>query len=157
MCRWRSIRKHVLGTISVSAFASWGLLLALQPAFYPTEAESHGATPSQYGFVFGCSSLAAFLFGPIFGTYGERIGPKLLFNLGGLTQGLVGIVFGSLDYIENTAGLCGLCSDVHCAVQKNSVPAAAGAVETSHTVFLLNRVQCFQIVNDETLREKTTY
>ena len=26
------------------------------------------------------------------------------------------------------------------AVQKNSVPAAAGAVATSHTVFLLNRV-----------------
>ena len=28
----------------------------------------------------------------------------------------------------------------YCAVQKNSVPAAAGAVATSHTVFLLNRV-----------------
>ena len=104
---------RLLGAISGSlfsqqysplAFASWGLLLSLQPAFYPTEAEIHGATPSQYGFVFGCSSLAAFLFGPIFGTYGERIGPKLLFNLGGLTQGLVGIAFGSLDYIENTAG-----------------------------------------------------
>ena len=29
---------------------------------------------------------------------------------------------------------------MYCAVQKNSVPAAAGAVATSHTVFLLNRV-----------------
>ena len=27
--------------------------------------------------------------------------------------------------------------------QKNSVPAAAGAMATSHTVFLLNRVQTF--------------
>ena len=29
---------------------------------------------------------------------------------------------------------------MYCAVRKNSVPAAAGAVATSHTVFLLNRV-----------------
>ena len=33
---------------------------------------------------------------------------------------------------------------MYCAVQKNSVPAAAGAVATSHTVFLLNIV-CFSI------------
>ena len=32
-----------------------------------------------------------------------------------------------------------IISPVYCAVQKNSVPAAAGAVATSHTVFLLNR------------------
>ena len=82
--------------------------MSLQPTFYPTEAESHGATPSQYGFVFGCSSLAAFAFGPIFGTYGVRIGPKLLYNLGGLTQGIVGVLFGSLDYVQNTAGLFSL-------------------------------------------------
>ena len=82
--------------------------MSLQPTFYPTEAESHGATPSQYGFVFGCSSLAAFAFGPVFGTYGVRIGPKLLYNLGGLTQGIVGVLFGSLDYVQNTAGLFSL-------------------------------------------------
>ena len=41
---------------------------------------------------------------PVFGTYGVRIGPKLLFNLGGLTQGVVGILFGSLDFVQNTAG-----------------------------------------------------
>ena len=29
---------------------------------------------------------------------------------------------------------------MYCAVQKNSVPAAAGSVATSHTVFLLNIV-----------------
>ena len=31
----------------------------------------------------------------------------------------------------------------YCAVQKNSVPAAAGAVAASHTVFLLNIVFLF--------------
>ena len=34
----------------------------------------------------------------------------------------------------------------YCAVQKNSVPAAAGAVATSHTVFLLNIVQISRAV-----------
>ena len=33
-----------------------------------------------------------------------------------------------------------IISPVYCAVQKNSVPAAAGAVATSNTVVLLNRV-----------------
>ena len=32
-------------------------------------------------------------------------------------------------------------ASIYCAVQKNSAPAAAGAVATSHTVFLLNIVQ----------------
>ncbi len=31
----------------MAAYVDWGLLLSLQPAFYPTEAESKGATPSQ--------------------------------------------------------------------------------------------------------------
>ena len=35
---------------------------------------------------------------------------------------------------------------LYCAVQKkNSVPAAAGAVATSHTVFLLNIVLTFSL------------
>ena len=29
---------------------------------------------------------------------------------------------------------------IYCAVQENSVPVAEGAVATSHTIFLLNRV-----------------
>ena len=36
----------------------------------------------QYGFVFGIANLAAFLFAPIFGKFGTRIGPKLLCNSG---------------------------------------------------------------------------
>ena len=44
----------------------------------------------------------------------------------------------------------------YCAVQKNSVPAAAGAVAASHTVFLLNIVLgAFKLDNLQPVEEKT--
>ena len=43
----------LLISLSILAYIGWGLLLSLQPPFYPLEAELKGATPSQYGFVFG--------------------------------------------------------------------------------------------------------
>ncbi len=42
--------------------------------------------PSQYGFVFGCVNLAAFVFAPILGRFGDSVGAKLLYNTGGLLQ-----------------------------------------------------------------------
>jgi MFS family permease len=83
-------------------------LLSLQPPFYPSEAAKKGATPSQYGFVFGIANLAAFLFAPIFGRYGAKIGPKLLYNAGAFTQGIVGLSFGFLVYIDDVGVFLGL-------------------------------------------------
>ena len=57
-----------------------------QPPFYPSEAEKKGATPAQYGFVFGIANLSLFIFSPIFGRYGSTIGPKLCFNVGAVSQ-----------------------------------------------------------------------
>ena len=68
-----------------------------------------GATPSQYGFVFGIANLAAFLGAPIFGRFGTRIGPKLLVNLGAFVQAICGLCFGFLTYVQNTAAFLGLC------------------------------------------------
>ena len=67
-------------------YISLGLLLSLQPPFYPSEAEKMGATPSEYGFVFGIANLSLFLFSPLFGKYGPMIGTKLCFFLGALLQ-----------------------------------------------------------------------
>ena len=36
----------VLGTVCMS-FSVWGLIISLQPAFYPEEAEKKGATPAE--------------------------------------------------------------------------------------------------------------
>ena len=62
----------------------------------------------QYGFVFGIVSLAAFIFSPIFGRYGTAIGPKLLYNTGGFVQGIGGICFGFLDYVQDTGVFIGI-------------------------------------------------
>lgn len=92
----------------LKAYIGWGLLLGLQPSFYPSEAEKKGATPSQYGFVFGIASLGAFIFAPLFGRFGGKIGPKYLYNLGALIQGIVGLSFGFLVYLQSTAAFLGL-------------------------------------------------
>ena len=86
----------------------WGLLFSIQPPFYSSEAEKKGATPAQYGFVFGIVHLAAFISAPIFGHIGPKLGPKLVYNVGGIAQGVVGILFGFLEYIDNVAIFLGL-------------------------------------------------
>jgi hypothetical protein len=62
----------------------------------------------QYGFVFGIANLAAFLFAPIFGRYGTKIGPKILYNCGAYLQGICGICFGFLTYINSANLFIGL-------------------------------------------------
>jgi len=92
----------------VCAYVVWGALISLQPPFYPTEAEKKGATPAQYGFVFGIANLAAFISAPFFGVYGTKIGAKILYNFGALLQALAGIAFAFLEYVDNTAAFLGL-------------------------------------------------
>ena len=63
-------------------------------------AEKRGLTPSQYGFTFGIPYLAAFIFSPIIGTYGGKIGPKTILCGGAFIQAVVAYLFGLLDFIE---------------------------------------------------------
>ena len=84
------------------------MLLSLHPPFYPTEAEKKGATPSQYGFVFGIANLTGFLFAPLFGRFGAKIGPKLLYICGVFLQGAAGFSFGFLVYAPNTMAFLGM-------------------------------------------------
>jgi len=92
----------LLATAFALSYVSWGLLLSLLPPFYPTEAEKKGATPSQYGFVFGICNIAAFFFAPIFGKFGDKIGPKRLFIIGAFTNAIFGLAFGTLQFVEDT-------------------------------------------------------
>ena len=62
----------------------------------------------KYGFVFGIANLAAFLASPLFGKFGTKIGPKLLYNIGALLQPTCGIIFGFLSHVDNTALFLGL-------------------------------------------------
>ena len=45
--------------------ASVGLCLSVQATFYPIEAQLKGATPAQFGAVFGTVFLAVFIFGEL--------------------------------------------------------------------------------------------
>ncbi len=59
-------RRSIFIAFSVGgAYLGWGLILSIQPSFYPTVAEEKGATPAQYGFVFGIINLAALIFAPL--------------------------------------------------------------------------------------------
>ena len=46
-------------------------------------------------------SLSCFIFAPIFGHLGERIGPMLIVVIGGVSQGISCILFGYLIHIED--------------------------------------------------------
>ena len=96
----------IVASASVQVF--WGLLFSIQPPFYSSEAEKKGATPAQYGFVFGIIHLAAFIAAPIFGRFGPKLGPKRVYNIGGFSQGAIGIVFGFLHYVDNIGAFLGL-------------------------------------------------
>lgn len=44
-----------------AVYISWGLTDSIQAPFYPKEAAAKGATPAEYGFVFGVIHLAIFI------------------------------------------------------------------------------------------------
>jgi MFS family permease len=67
-----------------------------QPLFFPKEAESKGATASDYGFVFGLYELVVFISSPILGKNMKRLGAKRVFNAGILVIGSCYIIFGLL-------------------------------------------------------------
>ena len=62
----------------------------------------------QYGFVFGIFNLAAVISAPIFGKYGTRIGPKLLYSGGAVVLGVCGVLFGFLEYVDDVNLFIGL-------------------------------------------------
>ncbi|KAG7163416.1 MFS-type transporter SLC18B1-like [Homarus americanus] len=97
-------------TLIVFAIADFcsAVCVSLQAPFYPILAESKGATPTQYGFVFGIFELTVFIVSPIYGNYLNKIGPKFMFNAGIFTTATTCIMFGFLDRINDTNVFIGL-------------------------------------------------
>ena len=67
-----------------------------QAPFFPKEAEKKGATPSDYGLVFGLNELVIFIASPIMGKNMQKLGAKRVFNSGIIIVGSCYIVFGLL-------------------------------------------------------------
>ncbi|XP_032681295.1 MFS-type transporter SLC18B1-like isoform X1 [Odontomachus brunneus] len=88
-----------LVVISIADFAN-AVCVSLQAPFYPQEAEKKGASPSEYGLVFGIFELVVFIISPLYGQHLNQIGPKILFNGGILTTATCAILFGLLDKVN---------------------------------------------------------
>ena len=89
-----------LFAISLAQFCS-ALCISIQAPFFPAEAEKKGATPSQYGFVFGIYELVIFLFCPIYGKFLDTIGVKLVNNTGIFVVSATCLLFGFLAYMND--------------------------------------------------------
>ena len=86
-----------------------GMCVSIQAPFYPHEAESKGATATEYGLVFGIFELTVFIVSPIIGKYLPRIGIHRSFSGGIAVTGSMLVVFGFLDRIGNGEIFIGLC------------------------------------------------
>ena len=89
------------GVLAIS-YVIWGISISLVAPFYPTEAEKKGATPSQYGLVFGVNNLAGFIATPLIARYIPKIGGKIVILSGAFGISICLLSFGSLDYIQDT-------------------------------------------------------
>ena len=105
--------------------AAVGCCASLQATFYPIEAASKGASPAQFGAVFGIIHLSLFTFGkittvrnrryycnycidiimlagPLVGKYLSVWGVRLIYPAGFLLDGLSFVVFGLLHWVQDT-------------------------------------------------------
>lgn len=71
--------------------------VSLQAPFFPKEAEDKGASPSEYGLVFGIYELAIIFISPVVGKLVGRTAPKIWIQLGLLLTGSMTVCFGFLD------------------------------------------------------------
>ena len=86
---------------------SLGFLASLLPTFYPLEAESRGARPFEYGFVFGVVSLSRGLLSPISGALAVKFGIKKTICVGAIVESLCGIFFAFLSVSHDVAYFIG--------------------------------------------------
>ena len=82
-----------------TVYIALGLLISLQPPFYPSEAEAMGASPAEYGFVFGIANLSLFIFRKETKNITLHIYKKII-----LTRGQDGTM---VDMMSSDLGGCG--------------------------------------------------
>lgn len=94
-------------TLAVANFCA-GACVSLQAPFFPSEAELKGATPTEYGFIFGIFQLTIFITAPLMGKIVPYVSPKFLLNSGVFTVGITCAVFGTLDLVQSTQAFVAL-------------------------------------------------
>ena len=85
----------------------WGFMASIMAPFLPVEAEAKGASPSQFGPIFGIIHLALFLISPLMGKVVTRWGLGTVFKTGLLLISFSSVCFGLLTFLaDSTLFLC---------------------------------------------------
>ncbi|XP_076332330.1 MFS-type transporter SLC18B1-like isoform X2 [Tachypleus tridentatus] len=71
--------------------------ISVQAPFFPQEAEKKGASPTEYGLIFGIFEFTVLLASPIYGKLMFHISPKFLLTSGTFVAGICSILFGFID------------------------------------------------------------
>ena len=100
MLSWRSL-------LTVSSLAClnvcWGFMASIMAPFLPVEAEAKGASPSQFGPIFGIIHLALFVISPLMGKVINRVGLGNVFNMGLLLISISSLCFGLLTFFKSSS------------------------------------------------------
>lgn len=87
---------YILATLCFGNFCI-AACVSLQAPFFPREAEEKGATPTQYGLVFGVFELTIIVASPICSKLLSHVSPNFLISSGLFFCGTTTILFGLLD------------------------------------------------------------
>ncbi|XP_076351616.1 MFS-type transporter SLC18B1-like isoform X1 [Tachypleus tridentatus] len=87
---------YILATLCYGNFCI-AACVSLQAPFFPRQAEEKGATPTQYGLVFGVFELAIIVASPICSKLLSHVSPNFLISTGLFFCGTTTILFGFID------------------------------------------------------------
>ena len=93
----------VIATILACLNICWGFVSSIQAPFFPTEAENKGASPSQFGPIFGIIHLALFFISPFVGKLVNKFGLRNIYVAGLVIISVSAILFRFLMYVDNAA------------------------------------------------------
>ena len=93
--------------MTVSSLAAlnvcWGFMASIMAPFLPVEAEAKGASPSQFGPIFGIIHLALFIISPVMGKVVTRWGLARVFKTGLILISFTSVSFGLLTFVADSS------------------------------------------------------
>ncbi|XP_076325871.1 MFS-type transporter SLC18B1-like isoform X4 [Tachypleus tridentatus] len=95
--RWMTRRQMLTLTTINFSVAFLASCFALLAPFFPELAEKKGATPIQYGFIFGVFNLVMLLVSPVFSKLVLYVTPKFIVVSGTFIAGCCSLLFGTLN------------------------------------------------------------
>ena len=81
----------------------WGFMASIMAPFLPVEAEAKGASPSQFGPIFGIIHLALFIISPVMGKVVTRWGLARVFKTGLILISFTSVSFGLLTFVADSS------------------------------------------------------